>query len=511
MIRLFHATLFSCLIHFFTNIADTAEVIKQRLLVVYIREALATKGGCSEGYKLITFSTLLASLTPEDFSSVVQPVLEKLQKKNPDSVLMAVESLVEHVRIDLSAHLGIFLPPVLRQLRSAKEDIRSLALKLLGNLAIRCGDSEVCRLSILPHNIILVRYLALSQDSFIRQIIKACFSLAVVQAVTSMVCHLSDILAGKAGVIAQWHQRHSIFLALENVRRSVASAGSTPAAHVALLAARAIDGLLPAVEKELHDATRAVGLGCITRWAVELETLPPKLLHSFERGLDSAARPTSTIFAAGASQLSGCTRFCHQLAPLVPGLLRRVTLGAKKPNVLHPDAIYSAKAVLSIAAVDAACADRVDKEFPWHALIDRVSFLYPACVMAPRSAEVPVVAEPAGPFAPHIASAICQTIALGARRITGPSDIRSAADLHALSGASSLALVQCMVLPDENVRQIALEAGVGVCKFVGGAQATLLRACREVRTQVARAGQAITVPNTLPLVDIGSSVPLTLF
>lgn len=92
---------------------------------------------------MASFSALLASLTPEDFSAVVKPVLEKLQKKNPDSVLAAVASLVEHVSIDLSAHIGLFLQPVLRQLRSPKELVRRLAVELTGNLARRCGSPEV--------------------------------------------------------------------------------------------------------------------------------------------------------------------------------------------------------------------------------------------------------------------------------------------------------------------------------------------------------------------------------
>lgn len=103
---------------------------------------MAAKGGCDE-QKLASFSTLLASLTPEDFSGVVQPVLEKLQKKNPDSILLAVASLVKNVRIDLSADVRIFLPPLLRQLRSAKEGVRTVAVELMGSLAERCGDTEV--------------------------------------------------------------------------------------------------------------------------------------------------------------------------------------------------------------------------------------------------------------------------------------------------------------------------------------------------------------------------------
>lgn len=103
---------------------------------------MATKGGC-DGYKLASFKTLLGSLTQEDFSGVVHPVLEKLQKKNPDSILLAVASLVKHVRIDLSVNVGVFLPPLLRQLRSAKEDVRRVAVELIGSLAERCDAAKV--------------------------------------------------------------------------------------------------------------------------------------------------------------------------------------------------------------------------------------------------------------------------------------------------------------------------------------------------------------------------------
>lgn len=109
---------------------------------MYIRDALATKGSCG-GYKLASFRSLLGSLTQEDFSGVVQPVLEKLQKKNPDSILVVVASLVKDLRIDLSTYVGVFVPPMLRQLRSAKEDVRRVAVQLMGSLAGSCGVAEV--------------------------------------------------------------------------------------------------------------------------------------------------------------------------------------------------------------------------------------------------------------------------------------------------------------------------------------------------------------------------------
>lgn len=297
-----------------------------------------------------------------------------------------------------------------------------------------------------------------------------------------MVCELTDVLAGKSGVMAQWYQRHCICMGLEEVRKGVASA-QVPFSCSSSLAARAVDGLLPAVEKESHDETRAVGLGCLTRWALMLDALPPKLIHSLKSGIGSAARPTSTIFAAAACQLSGSARLCVQLAPLVPDLLARVELGAKKPAMFHPDAIYSAKVVLEVAATEAAWADKIDEAFPWSAIMDQGSFLFPSGVLSPGPADASCVGEAAGPLAPHVCTALCQTIVLGASHITkrrGDEELMRAR-CPPVWEASCLAIMQCTVLQSAEVRRVALQVALNMCSVVGGAQASLLGACRKVR------------------------------
>lgn len=297
-----------------------------------------------------------------------------------------------------------------------------------------------------------------------------------------MVSGLSDVLAGKSGVMAQWYQRNSVFLALEGVRGGVASTKMMPISRSASLAARAISGLLPAVEKESHDGTRAVGVGCLTRWALIVDTIPPNLMDSLRSGIRSAARPTATIWAAAACQLSGCDRLCAQLAPLVPDLLTRVDLGVKKRNVFHPDAIFSAKVVLEVATADAAWVERVDEAFPWEALVDETSFLFPSGALATQPADVSSVGEAAGPLAPHVCTALSQVIALAAKHVVlAASTQQPRADVKVLSEASSLALMQCAVLPNREVRRVALGAARDVCSVFGAAQAPLLMALRKVR------------------------------
>lgn len=115
------------------------------MLGVYVRDILMKKrgGDVIELYQLASFGTMLKSLTQGDFGDVILPVLEKLLKKNPDSVLVVVTSLVKHINVDLSTHVGTFFPPLLRQLRSTNDQVRLLAVELVGNLADRCGETKV--------------------------------------------------------------------------------------------------------------------------------------------------------------------------------------------------------------------------------------------------------------------------------------------------------------------------------------------------------------------------------
>lgn len=294
-----------------------------------------------------------------------------------------------------------------------------------------------------------------------------------------MVSELCGVLAGKAGVMAQWYQRYSCFMALEEVRRGVVST-RMPASRSAELAGAAVNGALPAMEKESHEDTRAIGLGCLTCWALMLDTVPPKLLLSLKNGLGSAARPTATIFAAAACELSGCPRLLAQLVSLVPDLLGRVELAAKKPNTFQPDAIFSAKVVLQVAAVDDSWVDRVKDAFPWVALMDQGSFFFPAGVLTPQYADVVLAGEAAGPLLPHVCTALCHVVSLAARSLDGQAH----AGMQPFPDACSLALMKCMVLPSREVRRVATEAALDVCNALSEAQAALLRSCQQVRTDV---------------------------
>lgn len=292
-------------------------------------------------------------------------------------------------------------------------------------------------------------------------------SLSSCQVMESMTSELSDLLAGRSGVLSQWYQRHCIFLAYEELRRGIISTPMS-GSRAAELASRAVDGLMSAVEKESHDDTRAVGLGCLIRWTAALASLPPALLQFLKKGLASTARPLATISAAAICQLSGCSAFRGQLSSLLSGLMTRLDFGAKKTTVFHPDAIYSAKAVLELA-------DNVDQSFPWHALESEDSFIFPASVLGQQSADMPTslgsVGEAAGPLLPHVCEVVCKVVVLSIKHIRN----------GLLSDACASALMRCALHSLKGVRQTAITAALEVTGAITDARAALLKALLKVR------------------------------
>lgn len=295
-----------------------------------------------------------------------------------------------------------------------------------------------------------------------------------------MVTEVGLVLGGKSGVLAQWYQRHSLVMSLEGVREGVAST-DLPDAEVAKIAARAVDGLLPVVEKESHEETRAVALGCLARWVRLLRSMPPKFLQFLKNGISSNTRSAATAAASTTCLLSDSAQIVTELDPLVPALLERVQLGFQKPSVFHLDAIYGAKATLEVMVSKAAGADKVEEKFPWEALSDPASFLFPSSILTPQAADNSSTGRTAGPLLPHVCTALCRVIALAAKHAAVACAEPEGPGLEAISSASCLALIRCAAHRDPEVRQAALDATLVVCEVIPRAKVTLLKACREVR------------------------------
>ncbi|CAM9143400.1 unnamed protein product, partial [Chrysoparadoxa australica] len=373
---------------------------KQQAVELYIQEALMVKGGLSDSSRLDSFKPLLGSLTEEDFLTHIQPVLEKLLKKNPDSVLPAVRAMVEGLRIDLSGFVRTaLLAPLLRQLKSPKEEVRAGATALCKPLVLHVGDMQVLK---------------------------------------EMVLQLLDVLAGKSGVLAQYFQRCSVLTALDCTCQAAGKAGCLEE-----LTPQVVDVLVAVVEKESHESTRALALDCLVRWLDGTAVLPDKVFASLRKGIGHSAKPTAAAYLAALWQLPDDQLGGAQLKELVPALQKRIEEAQKKVAVFHPDALLSAGLLFSI-----------DKEaFPEAIISEPSSFLYPSSALGvylSAGAHDPATCAPLAALCKLLVLSFCSFLSL-----IPPTPQQAKGSL---CPTSCVVLVQCALHPAEGVRAAALAA-----------------------------------------------------
>ena len=97
------------------------------------------------------FCVYLSSLTQKDFDETVAPAIGLKLRANPDGALETADGLLSALiasgsDIDLAAHIEgetKLLATGMRQLRSAKEDMRSLAVSFMVNITVLNGENAV--------------------------------------------------------------------------------------------------------------------------------------------------------------------------------------------------------------------------------------------------------------------------------------------------------------------------------------------------------------------------------
>ncbi|CAM9326832.1 unnamed protein product, partial [Phaeothamnion confervicola] len=442
--------------------------VKAAALDWYLREALQARASQQlSPHRLDRLAPLLASLTAADVAEVLQPPLERALKKNPDSVLPAVAALVGQLRVDLSPQLGpVFLPPLLRQLRSPREDVRVLALKCAMRLVDRCDGAA-----------------------------------AAPPALAAAATELANVLSGKAGsVLAQWYQRHAVLEVMRRMAAQLATLRRTAAASAAAVAV-----LVPALEKESHEGTRALGLRCLGDWLAlggggGGGKWPAEAATAFRRGIESASKPVVAAHLAALADLTagnggGSATTAGVVAELMPVLIKKAADGAKRTAVLQPEPVFASCIVLE--------ASPAVGKFPWEALLDPASGFYLSAWFSPGAAgpaaavAVRMVAGVGGDdggaaaSAEAVLAALCRLLGLAAARGAAAAfDV-----LRPLPAAPCLALVLCALHPAVIVRDAA-EAAIGdvlsASASAGRADAAvacLLAAFRRTLRSLAAAGR----------------------
>ncbi|KDO30185.1 hypothetical protein SPRG_22144 [Saprolegnia parasitica CBS 223.65] len=278
----------------------------------YVHQALEAKVRPTHA-DLDAYTALTATLTAHDFEATISPVLSRMLKRSPDSLLDATVAVVRALpaKIDLSAYVApIFGALFPAKLKSVKDDVREACIQLLAAVIARCSDAA---------------------------------------AVTSIVTDLVGLLDGKFGLLAQFYMRDAVFQSLLHVASAVGKTLGSTAAR-ALASDLVLPALPKAIAKEANDVVRNTALWTLGQW-LSLHTpstaaLSPEIQKLFEAGL---ASKTEAVVVAYARSLVVVSRTHPEiLAPLAPRLASVVAEAQKKPNVAHLDGVLALVALTNV-------------------------------------------------------------------------------------------------------------------------------------------------------------------
>jgi hypothetical protein len=157
---------------------------------------------------------------------------------------------------------------------------------------------------------------------------------ALAQVLGRIAEELVSVLSGKAGVLAQWYQRHCLVVAL----RSCAGAARALAAPVPNAAVVAT-GLAPLAEKEAHEETRALAFLGLAEWialavdaAASGDVVPAAPLAVLSAAL-SGSKPSAPAIAGAAELVVLRPGVAAAIGKaLLPGLTQRVEDAKARPG-----------------------------------------------------------------------------------------------------------------------------------------------------------------------------------
>jgi hypothetical protein len=392
--------------------ASQDPVIISLLLDNYIKTVLETRGGAMGLTPLVltAYGPVLSAIDQDTFESAVLPTLERLLKKSADSIAPAVLAALQQVRVDLSASsMSIFWPPLLRQLRSAKDDLRECAVSTVEQLALRTSSSAV-RIDI--------------------------------------VSALLSLLLGKSGgVLAQWYQRDAVLRALCSILDAQAPAGGWGQAEDVAAAQEILGSLSQFAEKESHEPTKQLGLQCLSKAVVVMSPLPcsSSLPEATIKCLVKCAQlPAATVAVSAleaalyvASHISDEDTISRLAKELGPAQLKRISEASARSS-FNPAAAAALHFVLKARLLSGS---KVFAE-----PVNAIGTLAFACPPAPKG-----VAD--GEVSCLIVA--CHALALAA---VGAAEERAIFEKNSKAGHIWSALMGCLLHRDRHVFAAAREA-----------------------------------------------------
>ena len=214
--------------------AVPAQVLRAQvkpLLTVYEQAVLSSKDPAFIALHQTAFTPLLPLLSEGDVTALM-PTIDRMGKRNPESILPSLTTLLSSLTVDLSPHHKLLLPLLLAELKHGEEERRRTAQQVLAALVRKTRDAA-----------------------------------ALSALLTSLLSHLQ----GKSGTLSQWQLRSSFLSAIGSLSHS-----PLPTSEASTLSAVAVDALTDFLDKEPSYEARTTGVDALTSHLHRISTLSDK-------------------------------------------------------------------------------------------------------------------------------------------------------------------------------------------------------------------------------------------
>ena len=210
------------------------------LLAVYEQAVLSSKDAAFVALHQTAFTPLLPLLSEADVGALM-PSIDRMGKRNPESILPSLATLLSSLTVDLSLHHKLLLPLLLAELKHGEEERRRTAQHVLAALVRNTRDPA---------------------------------------ALSALLASLVSHLQGKSGTLSQWQLRSSFLSAIGSLSLSSLSSHDTAA-----LSAASVDALTDFLDKEPSSDARTTGVDALTSHLPHLPALSDKVQKHLTTGV----------------------------------------------------------------------------------------------------------------------------------------------------------------------------------------------------------------------------------
>jgi len=311
-----HAIIVGLLSNYCMKSADLLKEHKPKFVDWFMRIIL-TSGTKPSQQSLLVFRPLIKILSVEDLAGVF-PTLSKVLKRGPESIMVALASVITDISVDLSkfAHSEVFVP-LLPYARSSSESTREESVLVFRSLMSKINDAAV-----------------------VEQIFK-------------------DLLSALKGKPPNVYERVGLI-------QSISSISNCQPAVLSKNLNNVVAGLLDYLEIEANDEAKSVAFVVVGTFLAHSDSVHAKAQKLYQTGLqsDKESLRISVIESLVNMLAKPTSEKINTVKSYLPQLYKVV-----QATKLSTDAVYASRLLFQLGGVDASIEQKLSADKIWITLL----------------------------------------------------------------------------------------------------------------------------------------------